>query len=116
MQSTKPRYSKPVYGQQYNFYPALKEHVKEKVAVNNKRPYIQTALRFYLMLLLFVLSYSALLMSGNSIGFICISYLGIGVTTFMLFIGSMHDAAHDVLFRHKKWNRLALYGMELMGT
>jgi len=98
MQTSTPRYPKPVFGQQHNFYPALKERVKASLANYDQHPYRQTAARYYWMQTLFILIYCFLLLFGNNAVCLFAAYLSIGMVTFMLFIGSMHDAAHEVLF------------------
>ncbi|MGL2987433.1 fatty acid desaturase family protein [Flavobacterium sp. RSSA_27] len=98
-----------------DFFRKLNKEVQEKV-LKDKKPKYRNRLKALLLLLIFIASYSSILLFGNSTPLLFLSYLFMGFSMILLFVNSFHDASHGALFFTKKQNRTFCYIVDLFGS
>jgi linoleoyl-CoA desaturase len=87
------------------FYHVLHKRVYQVLASSQTNRYANWLMYFKTVIyfLLFFSAYALVLLSQNLWGFYA-SYLLMGVSVLLIGFNISHDAAHQVIFRNKKWN------------
>ena len=98
-----------------DFFRKLSKEVKENILVDTsvQRKSIYKAL---FLLALFLFFYSCILFFGNTIQYLYLFYILMGISMIVIFVNSFHDAAHGAVFFKKKHNRWFCYTLELFGS
>lgn len=108
--------AKPVFDKdpEDGFYKKLKLEVRELVLNNDKLQRLNEwkALIIFLMYWTF---YALILLTGKYTWCLFIFYVLIGVMMIIMFVNSIHDAAHQCAFRNKKLNHLYVKNLETFG-
>ena len=101
-----------------DFYSELRtevmNHFKTKAnsTFGNKAMYIKIVLFF----MVFFLSYFSIFLLGNNPAYFAVIYSFIGIWGVFLGLNVGHDAAHNALFKTRKYNRWLLHVFDLIGT
>lgn len=111
MELTKPVFEKePADG----FYRNLKAEV-QKIVLDNIQLQKQNERKAVCLFLVYWFFYGLMLLTGNHAIALLLFYVLMGVTMIVLFVNSIHDAAHQSAFRNKKLNLLFVKTLELFG-
>lgn len=104
-------------GNKTPFFIGVTEVVRDYFAESGKdmsstRPVLVKGI---FLILVFLVSYAGIFISGNNIALILLCYITIGITGVMLVFNIVHDASHNALFRSKKMNNAARYLGDIAG-
>ena len=109
----KPQYRKDP---ENDFFPRLRQIVSEEVNKDQRNIYTATSVKAAILFVAYFGLYTLVLLKGNNLAWLFIGYIGLAVTTIMIFLNVVHDAAHNALFRSKFLNEASQYALELFGT
>jgi linoleoyl-CoA desaturase len=100
------------------FYPVLHKRIEDYFKNNGLSKFGDWRIRLKIILLfvLFFSSYFMMYLKGNTGGMILLYAIIFGFASIMIALNVMHDASHNALFREKKWNKLLLLSMNLLGS
>ena len=108
---------KPVFkkADRDDFFRHLQKEVQEKV-LSNKNVQHQIILKSLSLLLLYFAFYSCILVFGNQTALLFTFYILTGLTMILVFLNGFHDAAHQSIFKNRKYNDWFSYVLELFGS
>ncbi len=108
--------AKPIFEKEPEdgFYKRLKTEVQESV-LNRVSLRKQSEYKAIGLFLAYWMFYILILVFGNNILSLFGCYILMGVTMIVLFVNSIHDAAHQCAFRRKKLNNWYVKNLELFG-
>lgn len=86
----------------------------EKV-LNNSKLQKQNERKAVGLFFMYWIFYVLILLTGNHIGCLFLFYVLMGITMIILFVNSIHDAAHQCAFRNKRLNHIYVKTLELFG-
>ena len=109
---------KPVFTKdpENDFFLRLRQIVHQQIEKNTDRIYLLTGIKVIGLFLAFFGFYALIFAKGSSIGWLFTAYIGVGITSIMLFLNVVHDAAHNALFRNRTLNKICVHFLEMMGT
>jgi len=90
--------------------------VNQEIDIHNSRVYLYTGIKVVGLLIAFIGFYALIYAKGSQLGWLFLAYIGVGVTSIMIFLNVVHDAAHNALFRSKFLNQISQHFLELLGT
>ena len=102
----------------HEFYQVLHKKIEDYFKDSHLSKFGDWTVRMKIIVLyaIFFSSYFMMYAKGNS-GLMVLLYATIfGVTGIMIALNIIHDASHNALFREKKWNKLLLLTMNLLGS
>ncbi|PZP52655.1 MAG: fatty acid desaturase [Pseudopedobacter saltans] len=107
---------KPVFEKEEidGFYKKLKAEVQALVLENPELQRKNTQKAIFL-LVVYWLFYALILLEGSNAFCLFAFYILMGVAMIVMFVNSIHDAAHQCAFRNKRWNNLYVKNLELFG-
>ncbi|MFT4204748.1 MAG: fatty acid desaturase [Chitinophagaceae bacterium] len=107
---------KPVFEKEPTdgFYKKLKAEVQKKV-LDNSALQKQNEQKAVCLFLLYWIFYALVLLTGDNTACLFAFYILMGVTMIVLFVNSIHDAAHQCAFRNKRLNHLYVKTLEFFG-
>jgi len=102
----------------HEFYKVLHRRVEDHFKNNSLSKFGDWTIRIkiFLLFLLFFSSYFMIYANKNSGGMILLYATIFGCISIMIALNIVHDASHNALFREKKWNKLLLLCMNLLGS
>lgn len=111
METLKPKFAKETNDE---FYKQMRREVRNKVL---SRPDIQrkNSIKAVVLLLCYVGAYIGILTLGNYTGLLALFYLLMGFSMIIVFVNSIHDAAHHSAFKNNSYNSLYAWTLELFG-
>ena len=100
------------------FYSDLKQEVNNYFKENKKSIYANSFFFFkaILFISIYIISYLSIYVFGESIYYLFFIYPFIGVWGVFLGLNVGHDAAHNAVFKKRKYNLILLYVFDLLGT
>ena len=115
---TASRLKKPMYAKdpENDFFQQLRHIVNQKIDIHDSRIYFNTGVKVVGLLLAFFGFYALIYLKGAQPGWLFLAYIGVGITSIMIFLNVVHDAAHNALFRSKFLNQISQHFLELLGT
>jgi linoleoyl-CoA desaturase len=111
--ATKPRYAKS--GDEAIFHQ-LRQDVKDLVQQLEPKRRGGILLKAVLFPAMYLFTYLAILLTGNSPGYLYTGYFLLGILLVMIFLNIIHDAVHGTIFNSKRWNQWYVYLFDLMGA
>ncbi|MDF2433815.1 MAG: linoleoyl-CoA desaturase [Mucilaginibacter sp.] len=97
-----------------DFYHDLYHEVKSGV-LGNKKYRQQMLIKSMFFLVLFFFFYSCILILGNTVSMLFLSYILTGITMILVFLNAFHDAAHGAIFKKRRHNEYLTNILELFG-
>ena len=100
-----------------SFYKELKEEIENYFIENNINKYANNFMFFkiFFFFLTYIISYITIFYCPNTL-FLIINYSFIGIWGVFLGLNVGHDAAHNAIFKTKKYNQLLIHVFDLLGT
>lgn len=83
----------------------LHHRIREELVINQRGTAVLLSVKAVVYVSLLVLTYSALLMAGNSLVFLA-AYIAYGLVVMLLGFNFAHDCSHNTVFRSKRANQL----------
>ncbi len=102
----------------HEFYKVLHQRIENYFKSNGLSKFGDWRIRLKIILLfiLFFSSYFMMYSKGNTGGMVLIYAIIFGFTSIIIALNVIHDASHNALFKEKKWNKLLLLSMNLLGS
>ncbi|MGI4751363.1 MAG: fatty acid desaturase family protein [Janthinobacterium lividum] len=109
--------TKPIFKKagEDDFFKNLHKEVNDKV-LSNKSIQYQIILKSLALLVLYFVFYACILVFGNKTPLLFTFYILTGLTMILVFLNGFHDAAHQTIFRKRKYNEWFSYVLELFGS
>ena len=100
-----------------SFYKELKEEIENYFVEKNMNKYANNFMYFKMIFffLIYLGSYSTIFYCTNTY-YLIINYSFIGIWGVFLGLNIGHDAAHNAIFKTKKYNKLLVHVFDLLGT
>lgn len=101
-----------------SFYEELKIEVNTYFKENNTTPYANQFMyiKIVVFFLIYILAYLSIFFFGDHFNYLIFCYSFIGVWGVFLGLNVGHDAAHNAIFKKRKYNYLLLHVFDLLGT
>ncbi len=101
-----------------SFYNDLKFEVNKYFKENQISPYGNRFmyLKIVVFFLIYLIGYLCILLYGNNINVLIFLYAFIGLWGVFLGLNVGHDAAHNAIFKKRKYNHILIHVFDLLGT
>lgn len=102
----------------HEFYQVLHKRIEDYFKNSGRSKYGDWTIRVKIFILYFIFftSYIMMYAKNNSPTIVLLYALIFGMASIMIALNVIHDASHNALFREKKWNKLLLFSMNLLGS